>query len=182
MEEEYGSMKLGLAIGFILSLGALSFAPPALADHAAEASQLVTKANLTLQSFASNPDMTAFKDLAKKARGILISPQVLKGAFIIGGSGGSGVLLARQKSEGPWAGPAFYTNGEARFGLQIDRQASAVIRKGGDGVSRKQLQAGGQHRHRRRACGGWRLGSLGQSQCGYPEFFHLKGALWRDIS
>jgi len=127
MKKEYGSMKLGLAIGFILSLGALSFAPPALADHASEASQLVTKANLTLQNFASNPDMTAFKDLAKKARGILISPQVLKGAFIIGGSGGSGVLLARQKSEGPWAGPAFYTIGEASFGLQIGGQASEVI-------------------------------------------------------
>ena len=121
------SLRSFFVMGIILCMALLFFSPCAFADHAADARQLVDKARLTLESFASDPNMQAFRDLAKKARGMLIAPQVLKGAFIIGGSGGSGVLVARQKLDGPWAGPAFYTIGEASFGLQIGGEASEVI-------------------------------------------------------
>ena len=112
---------------FNLCLGVVFSPPVVLADNAAESRQLVTKARLTFEKFASDPNMGAFRDLAKKAKGVLIAPQVLKGAFILGASGGSGVLLARTKVNGPWAGPAFYTIGEVSLGFQAGGESSEVI-------------------------------------------------------
>ncbi len=100
---------------------------PASADDKQEAAQLVEKARLTLDSFMNDKNMGAFRDLLKKAEGVLISPQLLKGAFIVGASGGNAVFLARDKKTGQWSQPAFYTIGEASFGLQIGGEASEVI-------------------------------------------------------
>ena len=98
-----------------------------LADDAADSRQLVMKARLTFENFVSDPDMSSFRDLVKKAKGIFIAPQVLKGAFILGASGGSGVLLARSMVNRPWSGPAFYTIGEISFGFQAGGKVSEVI-------------------------------------------------------
>jgi len=88
--------------------------------------QLVEKSKMTLESFIADSNMGAFNDLVKQARGVFIAPQVLKGAFIWGASGGTGVFLARA-SDGKWTNPAFYTVGSVSFGLQIGGQASEVI-------------------------------------------------------
>jgi SH3 domain-containing YSC84-like protein 1 len=108
---------------------ALVVAPvaPAYANDKQEATQLVEKARLTLDSFMNDGNMGAFRDLLKKADGVFITPQVLKGAFIVGASGGNGVVLIRDKKTGQWTDPAFYTVGGASFGLQIGGQASEVI-------------------------------------------------------
>lgn len=105
----------------------VSQAVPASANDKQEATQLVEKARLTLDSFMSDNNMGAFRDLLKKADGILISPQLLKGAFIVGAAGGNAVFLVRDKKTGQWSEPAFYTIGEASFGLQIGGEASEVI-------------------------------------------------------
>jgi SH3 domain-containing YSC84-like protein 1 len=99
----------------------------ALADSAMEAAQLVEKARMTLQNFMTAPEMSAFRSLMKSARGVFISPQVLKGAFLVGFSGGSGVFLSYDSRTGSWSNPAFYTVGEASFGLQAGGKASEVI-------------------------------------------------------
>lgn len=113
----------------ILLTGAFVIYPvsPAYANDKEEAAQLVEKARLTLDSFMSDNYMGAFRDLLKKADGVFIAPQVLKGAFIVGASGGTGVLVVRDKKTGQWSEPGFYTIGEASFGLQIGGQASEVI-------------------------------------------------------
>ena len=98
-------------------------ATPAFADDASEARELVEKARLTIEKFTTDPAMTGFRDAVKRAKGVFISPQVLRGAFIVGVSGGSGVLLARD----PWGGPAFYSVGEASFGLQAGGDAQEVV-------------------------------------------------------
>jgi SH3 domain-containing YSC84-like protein 1 len=108
---------------FIFGLAPSSFA----ADDRQEAEQLVEKAKFTLDDFMSDKNMDAFHDLLKRAKGIFIAPQVLKGAFIIGASGGTGVLFAWDEKEKSWAGPAFDTVGGASFGFQIGGQASEVI-------------------------------------------------------
>jgi SH3 domain-containing YSC84-like protein 1 len=41
--------------------------------------------------------MGNLRDLAKKAKGMLILPQMVRAAFIVGGSGGSGMLVARDE-------------------------------------------------------------------------------------
>jgi lipid-binding SYLF domain-containing protein len=100
---------------------------PARADDAADAKALVEKARLTLEKFAGDPAMGGFRDAVKRARGVLIAPQVLRGAFIFGVSGGSGVMLARDPGSSQWGGPAFYSIGEASFGLQAGGDASEVV-------------------------------------------------------
>jgi len=96
------------------------------AGSAMETAQLVEKAKFTLDSFMADSNMSAFNDLIKQAKGVFIAPQVLKGAFIFGASGGSGVFLAWNGKTGRWGGPAFYTIGGVSFGLQIGGQAAEV--------------------------------------------------------
>jgi SH3 domain-containing YSC84-like protein 1 len=89
--------------------------------------QLVEKSDMTLQTFMATPELQAFRDLLKKAQGIYIAPQVLEGAFIWGASGGSGIFMARTARADEWSPPAFYTMGEASFGLQAGGKAAQVI-------------------------------------------------------
>jgi lipid-binding SYLF domain-containing protein len=116
------SLAAGLAVS-ILTLGSM----PARADDAADAKALVDKAKLTLEKFAADPAMGGFRNAVKNARGVFVAPSVLRGAFIFGVSGGSGVLLARDPGANQWAGPAFYSIGEASFGLQAGGDASEVV-------------------------------------------------------
>jgi lipid-binding SYLF domain-containing protein len=100
----------------------------AMADDAQDARQLVEKARLTFENFMADQDLGPnVRSLVKRAKGVLIYPQVLKGAFIVGGSGGSGAMLAYDDKTSRWGGPAFYTIGEASFGLQIGGQSSEVV-------------------------------------------------------
>jgi SH3 domain-containing YSC84-like protein 1 len=100
---------------------------PARADDAQDAAALVEKAKLSVEEFQRDPNMDGFRDLAKKAKGMLVLPQMFRAAFIVGGSGGSGVLLARDEKGGQWRGPAFYTLGGASFGFQAGADAAEVI-------------------------------------------------------
>jgi lipid-binding SYLF domain-containing protein len=101
---------------------------PASADDTQDARQLVEKAKLTFEAFLADKDMgPPLQDLLKRAKGVLIYPQVLRGAFIFGVSGGSGVMLAHDAAARAWGGPAFYTIGEVSFGLQIGGDASEVV-------------------------------------------------------
>jgi len=69
----------------------------------------------------------ALRSLVKGAKGVLVYPQILRGAFIVGASGGSGVFLASDDKAGVWGGPAFYTIGQGSFGLQAGGDASEVV-------------------------------------------------------
>jgi lipid-binding SYLF domain-containing protein len=70
--------------------------PSGWADDGQDARQLVEKARLTLDSFQADPQMGAsLRALLRKAKGVMISPQILRGAFLFGGAGGNGVFLAR---------------------------------------------------------------------------------------
>src|SRR5947209_8073004 len=61
----------------------------------------------------------------RQARAVMIVPKLLKGGFIVGGEGGEGVLLARER--GGWSDPAFYSIGAASLGLQAGVQQSVMI-------------------------------------------------------
>jgi SH3 domain-containing YSC84-like protein 1 len=122
-----GVVARGLLAAILTLALAIIAAQPAAADDALDARQLVEKSQLTLESFMADNEIEAIRDLMTKARGVYIAPQVLKGAFIVGASGGSGVFLAREDPAKPWAGPAFYTIGSVSFGLQIGGEASEIV-------------------------------------------------------
>ena len=112
----------------LLFTSLILMAQPAWADDAQDARQLVEKAYLTFDSFQADPKMgPSLRALLHKAKGVLIYPQVLRGAFIFGGAGGSGVFLVRNLESGTWAGPAFYSFGEASVGLQAGADTSEVV-------------------------------------------------------
>jgi len=57
------------------------------------------------------------QDLLDKAEAVAVFPGVLKGVFIVGGRGGSGVISRRVP--GGWSAPAFFDLGGGSIGLQI---------------------------------------------------------------
>jgi lipid-binding SYLF domain-containing protein len=117
-----------VAAAMVMAFGfTLSTMTPALADDATDARQLVEKSKMSFDNFVAVKDLAGFRDLLKKAKGVFISPQVLEGAFVFGISGGSGVLVVRDPHTGRWNGPAFYTVGEASFGLQAGAKDSQII-------------------------------------------------------
>jgi len=124
IEKRLERVWVGL-LAILWAISMVSFPVPAsAADERIDADHLVEKARLAIDTMAADPNLEAFTDLLKKARGIFICPELLKGAFVVGISGGSGVFLVR--GEQTWYGPAFYTIGGASFGLQIGGQASQV--------------------------------------------------------
>jgi len=120
---------LAVVTASFLAWGVVAFSPSDVqANDKREAEQLVETARYTFESFASGGmDTKPFRDLVKKARGVFICPQMLRGAFVIGASGGTGVFVAKEPQTGTWLGPAFYTIGELSFGFQAGGDASEII-------------------------------------------------------
>ena len=109
---------------------------------------MVERAKLTFEKFVSDPNVGWGPSQAKNVMGIMIVPQLLRGAFIFGGAGGSGVFLARDKKTGTWSDPAFYVLGSASFGLQIGADASEMVllvltRKGAETFLTTSFKLGG---------------------------------------
>jgi len=115
---------LFLPLFFLL---ALSLVRPASAEDFGKPQELVIKGTLVFKSFMQDPNMAWFRNNVHRARGIFIVPQMLRGGFIIGGSGGSGILVARDRKTGEWSYPAFYTMGSVSLGLQIGADVSEII-------------------------------------------------------
>ena len=87
---------------------------------------LVDNANASAKRFSADPDMAWFREHLDDAEGLLIIPTSIKAGWIIGGSGGSGVMLVR-RPETEWSYPAFYTMGSVTFGLQIGGEVSEIV-------------------------------------------------------
>jgi SH3 domain-containing YSC84-like protein 1 len=109
-----------------IAMAASLFAAGRAAADAVEAQAIVDKAKASISTLAIDPNLPAFKGYAAKAKGILIVPTMIKAGFIIGGSGGSGVLLIRQADGKSFSPPAFYTLGSVTFGLQIGGEVSEL--------------------------------------------------------
>ena len=105
---------------------ALVMATPQTAKALSDAEDLVERSRLSLLRLVDHPDVPELKDYLQNARGVLIVPSLVKGGFIIGGEGGSGVLLAKG-ADGSWSSPAFFTIAAGSIGLQIGGQVSEVV-------------------------------------------------------
>jgi lipid-binding SYLF domain-containing protein len=103
-----------------------SYTPATAADRD-QVQRLVDRALVTFKEFMHDPNYSWVRENLDSAKGVLISSQVLKGGFIWGGSGGTGVLLVKNEGTGNWSEPAFYTMGSVTFGLQFGGEASEVL-------------------------------------------------------
>jgi lipid-binding SYLF domain-containing protein len=92
--------------GTAIALAATFSSLPARADDASDAKAVVDKAAVTVATFAKDPDHASMHTLMAKAKAVLVYRQVIEGGFIIGGSGGPGVLLVRDPATGSFGAPA----------------------------------------------------------------------------
>lgn len=121
-------MRLRSWIGHLTAVAAAAVLTGAAFSGTARAQEpqnLVDRARVTIEDFRGDPDMAGMRQLIRRAKGVMIIPQLLKAGFIIGGEGGSGILLTHR--DGIWSPPAFYNFGAGSIGLQIGAQASEVV-------------------------------------------------------
>jgi lipid-binding SYLF domain-containing protein len=97
------------------------------AEDVKETDQILTQAATTWQNFMQDPEMSGFREHVKQAKGVLIVPGLLKGAFLFGLEGGNGVLFVRDENTEVWSEPAFYETSTASFGLQAGAESSEAI-------------------------------------------------------
>ena len=109
-----GAMIAAAAIGFVANTNAQG-----------EQQVLIDQATTTLSNFIRDPEMKWLQQNIGRAKAVLISPEIVKAGFIVGGSGGRAVLVAR--NGGKWVGPAFYTLATASIGFQAGVAASEMV-------------------------------------------------------
>ena len=133
----------------ILVLLLLAFALGACGSSESEDEQqaLIERANASTERFGVDPDMSWFRENLNEAEGVMIIPTSVRGGFIIGGSGGSGVMLVRNPVFG-WSYPAFYTMGSVTLGLQIGGEVSEIVlvvmsKAGRDALLTNEVKLGG---------------------------------------
>ncbi len=99
-------------------------ARPVLAASLAE--ELVEESRFSIERMLKDDELPQLKRYVTNARALLIIPELVKGAFIVGAEAGSGVLMVRG-NDGTWSPPAFYTLVAGSIGLQIGGQVSEVV-------------------------------------------------------
>lgn len=82
----------------------------AAAEHSASAARV-------FDQIMETHEKSIPRDLLDRAEAVAVFPGVLKGGFIVGGRGGSGVI-SRRVANG-WSAPAFFNLGGGSVGLQI---------------------------------------------------------------
>jgi lipid-binding SYLF domain-containing protein len=100
--------------------------PPAAATES-EQQQFVDHARLAVEALRSNsaigPQVNSY---LQDAKAVLVFPDLLRGGFFVGASGGNAALLVRNRTGG-WSDPVFYFLGNASFGLQIGGEGGQVL-------------------------------------------------------
>ncbi len=87
---------------------------------------LVDRAALSLQEMMTQTVSQDPRTMLRRAKAVMICPQVFKAGFFVGGEGGSCVMLARS-GNGTWSYPTFYDIGSGSFGFQFGVQDSQLV-------------------------------------------------------
>jgi len=112
-------------VAAFVAAASVAVSPAAFAQ--ADQQKLVADAETVMSNFLRDPEMKWLQQNLRRAKAVLIAPEIAKAGFIIGGSGGRAVLVARDPKSGKWAGPAFYTLATASVGFQAGISVSEMI-------------------------------------------------------
>jgi lipid-binding SYLF domain-containing protein len=121
--EEKGSvwMKKYVLALLTLSLGTFAFAGSAEQDTPAR----LQAAGTVLNEIMAAPDKGIPDEVLNDAKCIAVVPNMAKGAFIVGGEHGRGVVTCRTAHG--WSAPAFISIGGGNFGFQAGGQAVDLV-------------------------------------------------------
>jgi lipid-binding SYLF domain-containing protein len=78
------------------------------------------------ESFSNLTEQAIPSWLLERAYGVVVVPRVIKGALIIGGRGGKGVMAVRNP-DGTWSSPVFVTLAGANIGFQWGVQSTDLV-------------------------------------------------------
>jgi lipid-binding SYLF domain-containing protein len=117
--------KTIVIIVLCVGLGLVS-SSQAFADNLKEDAEIiVNKARIVIEEVKNAPDSGPAYDLIRQSAGVAIIPDMFKGGFVVGGSYGKGVVVARK--DGKWSGPSFVYIGAGSIGFQIGAQLTDLI-------------------------------------------------------
>ena len=113
------------ALGALAAIAATAAAVAGPPARAADAAVIDARVNLALGRLWS--EVPSARDLAARAKGMLVMPDVVKGGFIIGGAYGEGALRLNDPVECYEKHGGYYSVGAASIGLQIGVQTTSHV-------------------------------------------------------
>jgi lipid-binding SYLF domain-containing protein len=139
-------MKMHKVLTAVCLLGAMS-ASFAFADSdKAKLDERLNNAATVITQIMAVPDNAVPDAITRAAKCVMVIPSMKKGALVVGGSYGQGVVTCRTGHG--WSAPAFVRLGGASFGFQIGGQATdlvliAVNDKGMQDLLKSKVKLGG---------------------------------------
>ena len=114
--------RLSLAV-----LAALAVGPPRADAQSPEFAASFARATTALYEMVNVPDGAGIpREVMARAHGIAVFPGVVKGAILIGGTSGDGVVTVR-RPDGSWSPPAILRMSGGSLGLQIGAEVTDVV-------------------------------------------------------
>jgi lipid-binding SYLF domain-containing protein len=110
-----------------LILVALCLVSPLGVIAQSDEAERVAAATLVLSEIMGADDKGVPRSIMEKAEAIAVFPSLIKGAFIVGGQRGRGIISARDAKSGTWSAPAFLTITGGSVGFQIGGQAIDLV-------------------------------------------------------
>ncbi len=112
---------------FALLFASLALALGSAGAHAASATdRRLEDSRRVFESFSYLTEQSIPTWLLERAYGVVVVPRVIKGALIIGGRGGRGVMAVRNP-DGSWSYPVFVTLAGANVGFQWGVQSTDLV-------------------------------------------------------
>ena len=106
----------------------IAFAQPSRdrsTKKALAAAKQSAKAARVFEQIMATREKSIPRDLLRRAEAVAVFPGVIKGGFIVGARGGSGVISRRVA--GGWSAPAFFDLGGGSIGLQIGAASTDYV-------------------------------------------------------
>ena len=116
---KFSPTQMGLVlVTFALGMG--------FGSDANDVGKRAERAAIAFSEILEAPDHQIPEALLKKATAIAVIPHVVKGAFIVGGKYGKG-LIAQKNKDGRWGAPSYIELGGGSIGFQIGASATDFI-------------------------------------------------------
>ncbi|HEX9929706.1 MAG TPA: YSC84-related protein [Pyrinomonadaceae bacterium] len=119
------NLKLFIALSLIFCFSLTAFAQKKDDKEIRDAGKRADQAARVFRNIMDKPDKSIPRELLERAEAVAVFPGVLGAAFIVGGSGGEG-LISRRTATG-WSAPAFFKIGGGSIGFQIGAEKTDVI-------------------------------------------------------
>ena len=110
---------------WLVSVFVVMLAVPVWAGSKEKDEETLKNATNVLQQMLSDQNIPS--DVIAKADCVIVLPNVKKGGFIVGGTGGRGPMVCRSTSTGKWSAPAMYSIGGMSAGLQAGGSSSDYV-------------------------------------------------------